>query len=70
MFVVYIRDPVNPNLVVPIKNLKVKIRNLDSPPPPSQLVNKILNEVVAKSVVSVDLKTNQSLEMLQNGVYL
>ena len=64
---VYIRDPVNPNLVVPIKNLKINVRNLETPSPPSQLVSRILSEVVAKSVTNVDLKTHQSLEMLQNG---
>jgi len=65
---VYIRDPVNPNLVVPIKNLKINVRNLETPSPPSQLVSRILSEVVAKSVTNVDLKTHQSLEMLQNAI--
>lgn len=60
----------NPNLMVQMRNFKVKVRNLDVPSPPVQLVNKILSEVVAKSVVSVDLKTNQSLESLQSGMHI
>ena len=67
IFLVHIRDPVNPNFVVPIKGFKVKVKSLGIQSPPSQLVNKILSEVVAKSVLNVDLKTNQSLETLQKG---
>eukprot|EP00795_Rhopilema_esculentum_P001366 gene1366-15771_t len=65
---VHIRDPVNPNVVIPIRNFKLKVQNLNVPSPPSQLVSKVLSEVVAKSVTSVDLKTTHSLETLQNGM--
>ena len=64
-----IRDPVNPNVVIPIRNFKIRVKNLKAPSPPAQLVNKILNEVVSKSVTTVDLKTTHSFEDLKNGEY-
>eukprot|EP00794_Sanderia_malayensis_P018865 gene18865-20765_t len=60
---VHIRDPVNPNVVIHIRNMKIKVLNLESPTPPPQLINKILSEVVSKSVSSVDLNTLKDTEM-------
>ncbi len=57
----------NPNVVIPIKNLKIKMMNLESPTPHPQLINKILSEVVAKSVSSVGLKSSSSEESEMNG---
>lgn len=68
-FAVHIRDPVNPNVVIPIRNFKIRVKNLNAPSPPAQLVNNILSEVVSKSVTTVDLKTRHSLEDLKNGMH-
>ena len=57
----------NPNVVIPIRNFKIRVKNLNAPSPPGQLVNKILSEVVSKSVTTVDLKTTHSFEELKNG---
>ena len=62
-----IRDPVNPNIVIPVKKLKIRVIDILAGVPPSILVNRVLTEVVNRSIPTVDLNSRQSVELLING---
>uniref|UniRef100_A0A7M5V1Y5 Trafficking protein particle complex subunit 8 n=2 Tax=Clytia hemisphaerica TaxID=252671 RepID=A0A7M5V1Y5_9CNID len=57
-----IRDPVNPSVIVPVKKWKIRVIDIQSSRPPPALINKILGEVVSKSVSQVDLRSGLTIE--------
>lgn len=61
-----IRDPVNPNIVVPVKNWKIRVIDIHAPLPPKVLINRVLSEVVSRSIPHVDLNSKQSIEQIIN----
>jgi len=63
----HIRDPSNPNIVVSVKNWKLRILDMQATPPPQVLVKRVLTEVVNKSLPVVDLKSKGSVEKQING---
>ena len=67
LILVNIRDPVNPNIVVPVKKLKIRVIDILAGVPPSILVNRVLTEVVNRSIPTVDLNSRQSVEQLIKG---
>ena len=67
LILVNIRDPVNPNIVVPVKKLKIRVTDILAGVPPSILVNRVLTEVVNRSIPTVDLNSRQSVEQLIIG---
>lgn len=62
-----IRDPVNPNVVIPVKNWKIRVIDIQSSRPPNVLVNKVLSEVVSKSIHQVDLKSQPTIDEQISG---
>jgi len=67
LFVAQIRDPVNPNVVIPVKNWKIRVVDIQSSRPPNALVNRILGEVVSKSVSQVDISSKLTIEEQLSG---
>ena len=62
------KDPVNPTLGVTIRNLQIKMMDLHSQAPPHLLINRVLNDIVSKTLGKVDLKTAPTLEGQMNGM--
>ena len=67
LILVNIRDPVNPNIVVPVKKLKIRVIDILAGVPPAILANRVLTEVVNRSIPTVDLNSRQSVQQLING---
>ena len=64
---VNIRDLVNPNTVIPVKKPKIQVIYIYMYiVPPSILVNRVLTEVVNRSIPDVDLNFRQSVEQFIN----
>lgn len=66
---VHIHDPVNPNIVISVRNWKMRVIDIQASLPPPVLVNRVLTEVVNKSVHTVDLNSRVSVEKQINGTY-
>lgn len=64
---VHIHDPVNPNIVISVRNWKMRVIDIQASLPPPVLVNRVLTEVVNKSVHTVDLNSRVSVEKQINA---
>lgn len=57
-----IHDPVNPNIVIQVKKLQIRVVDIQSPLPPPVLATSVLSEVVSKTCSLPDLNSVMSLD--------